>query len=868
MTETVTGSASNESKTATQHGHQIPGELAIDALNPTQSIFPKGFFQGEDKYADFDDQRAFAVVEAIFPSHPDVTLAKLSQLFNSNDNVLEHISESPFGTVEVVDEMTNATRVSPILEAPATAKIRDRMAVAGLTPLARADTGQIIFAYRLDEKNEQALGNAYSEAQGILEELDKASNDGYLAGSQIVIVPVSKDTYDFISSASIDPEFRDQQAIRACDEYFMTHAPLADFLEDTPKLVPMMEAYPNSPIRSVIADMHFDPFIEVARKTSGVAKPTDEKHPETSGTTVKNVQSIFDDRNFPNISLLLERGSRTGFLPLKVEEGNEGKPVIVLGFRTHEDNHHGGMRKVEWADVVERLDDYRKMFFSVLKDHFPKDMTSKDFKLVPIPNTHFDDLSRQINDHDARKHSLSIIDRTVGTLNYQQLIDYAVRNGAQEIWMHQEGAGPSVRFGVGASVVQAPFQYSTESFRATIRALTAIMSNKITNHNQPFEGQIRFSGMQPTDFAKWEDSFAKGEPPSIIPGSENLNMYPRSLEGISLRLQFTPTITGDQLVIRIHRMQKNPPALRDLSFRPEAMKAFARVLKINSGLILFTAPTGSGKSNSMAALIREKKDGRVVMTMENPVEFRIPGVSQVDINEAAGRTPLAVLKSFLRSAPGIIMMGEIRDAEEASIALQAGLTGHLLLSTLHTNDAPEAMIRLLNMKLDPFFLGSAVNAIVSQRLIPQFKKVPHSLEYIPDPRFVTRYDCAEELAELIGRPGAFDLPIPAYKSKTKDSYSGRVPVNEFIIPTPELRAMFNKREGWDMSELIHTLRNQKSAEVKFEPMVIAGLRWVFEGRSSLSALYDGDKVIPVSQFRLYADEIVDLVKQYQAASMH
>ena len=155
-----------------------------------------------------------------------------------------------------------------------------------------------------------------------------------------------------------------------------------------------------------------------------------------------------------------------------------------------------------------------------------------------------------------------------------------------------------------------------------------------------------------------------------------------------------------------------------LGFEPHSLERFKNAIAKPYGIVLVTGPTGSGKTNTLySAIAALNKPDTNIMTAEDPVEFNLPGINQVQIREDIGLNFAAALRSFLRQDPNIILVGEIRDYETAEIAVKAALTGHLVLSTLHTNDAPSTVSRLVNMGIEPFLVGTAVNLIQAQRLV-------------------------------------------------------------------------------------------------------------------------------------------------------
>jgi type IV pilus assembly protein PilB len=187
---------------------------------------------------------------------------------------------------------------------------------------------------------------------------------------------------------------------------------------------------------------------------------------------------------------------------------------------------------------------------------------------------------------------------------------------------------------------------------------------------------------------------------------------------LDFRVSCLPTLWGEKLVLRLLDRTKLMLDMTKLGFEEDSLKRFKNAIAKPYGIVLVTGPTGSGKTNTLySALSSLNKPDTNIMTAEDPVEFNLPGINQVQIKDQIGLNFAAALRSFLRQDPNIILVGEIRDYETAEIAVKAALTGHLVLSTLHTNDAPSTVSRLVNMGIEPFLVGTAVNLIQAQRLI-------------------------------------------------------------------------------------------------------------------------------------------------------
>jgi type IV pilus assembly protein PilB len=187
---------------------------------------------------------------------------------------------------------------------------------------------------------------------------------------------------------------------------------------------------------------------------------------------------------------------------------------------------------------------------------------------------------------------------------------------------------------------------------------------------------------------------------------------------IDLRVSSMPTLLGEKLVLRILDKANLRMNFADLGFRPEMLEAFRRMLTKPNGLVLVTGPTGSGKTTTLYSALDLLRDPELnLVTVEDPVEYQLDLVNQIQVNHQIGMTFAKALRSILRQDPDVIMVGEIRDEETARVSVQAALTGHLVLATLHTNDAPAAVARLTDMGIEPYLLSGALNGVVAQRLV-------------------------------------------------------------------------------------------------------------------------------------------------------
>jgi type IV pilus assembly protein PilB len=253
---------------------------------------------------------------------------------------------------------------------------------------------------------------------------------------------------------------------------------------------------------------------------------------------------------------------------------------------------------------------------------------------------------------------------------------------------------------------------------------------------------------------------------------------------IDFRVSCLPTLFGEKIVMRLLDKDKLMLDMTKLGFEQESLTKFEYAISKPWGMVLVTGPTGSGKTNTLySSISRINKSDTNIMTAEDPVEFNLPGINQVQVRENIGLNFAAALRSFLRQDPNIILVGEIRDFETAEIAVKAALTGHLVLSTLHTNDAPSTVNRLMNMGIEPFLVASSVNLICAQRLarrICQNCKEPHPL---PPPALVQAGFTPEDAENVVPLRGA------GCDKCNKTGYKGRVGLYEVLEVTDELREL-------------------------------------------------------------------------------
>jgi len=303
-------------------------------------------------------------------------------------------------------------------------------------------------------------------------------------------------------------------------------------------------------------------------------------------------------------------------------------------------------------------------------------------------------------------------------------------------------------------------------------------------------------------------------------GNFNVKMENR---GFEVRVSTFPTIYGENVVLRILDQTSPLFKLEELGFSEDTLDHFKQLIRKSSGIILVTGPTGSGKTTTLYALLNMiNSKGKNIITIEDPVEYRLAFIRQTQINPKAGINFATGLRSILRQDPDIIMIGEIRDLETSEIAMQAALTGHLVLSTLHTNDAPEAISRLVDIGVEPYLISSTVIGVLAQRLIRTICpdcKTPYQV----DPNVLK--DLGEEVAKLKN-------PLTLYRGKgckhcKQSGYWGRSGIYEFLFVNEEIKKLISERAS---TQVIRDVAKKTAGLV---PLRVDGLRKVLKGITTL-----------------------------------
>ena len=305
-----------------------------------------------------------------------------------------------------------------------------------------------------------------------------------------------------------------------------------------------------------------------------------------------------------------------------------------------------------------------------------------------------------------------------------------------------------------------------------------------------------------------------------LDGRSNIRVNDKDVD---LRISTLPTVYGEKVVIRLLNKSSSLLNTKGIGLTDKNLKKFNALLENSNGVILIVGPTGSGKSSSMYTMIGQLNTDEVnLVTLEDPVEYNFDGVNQVQINEKTGMTFASGLRSILRQDPDIIAVGEIRDGETADIAMRAAITGHLVLSTLHTNDAPSTIDRLLDMGVEPFLISSALKGVISQRLVRRI--CPNCRE---------SYSASEEEQSMLKLPYVPGRKF--YRGKGcpmcfNTGYRGRTAVFEILTLTSPIKQAIS--DNAPHSELMRRIQDSD-----FETLLVDCQRLVLDGTTTLSEAF-------------------------------
>ncbi len=398
----------------------------------------------------------------------------------------------------------------------------------------------------------------------------------------------------------------------------------------------------------------------------------------------------------------------------------------------------------------------------------------------------------------------SEIDEAISQCYYQQCEGSTVRTGDSP-----ESGGPSIETFTSSVQTHAEDLLSIADKTPAVKTVNKMLFDAVNSrasdiHVEPYENEVkirfRIDGVLHNVMSLPKTQLAPLL--SRLKIMANLNIAEHRLpqdgqsrvrigdESTDLRVSVIPTAGGERVVLRLLDKGRGQLGLEEIGFGPEMLHTLRQLIRISHGIILLTGPTGSGKTTTLYAALNElNNEERNILTVEDPVEYQLPGVGQMQIRPKINLTFANCLRHILRQDPDIIMIGEIRDLETAEIAIQASLTGHLVLSTLHTNDAPSAVTRLTDMGIEPYLIASSVVAVLAQRLVRVI--CPNC-----------RQPCAPQesagVMEDLIRLGTKGISL--FKGEGCDTchgtgYTGRTSIFEMMVVDDEIRDLIIQRRG-------------------------------------------------------------------------
>ena len=393
------------------------------------------------------------------------------------------------------------------------------------------------------------------------------------------------------------------------------------------------------------------------------------------------------------------------------------------------------------------------------------------------------DLGLEIGEDDAQSGDIDEADAPIIRMVSMLLVE-AHRSGASDIHLEPLDKKFRVRFRIDGVLqeMQAPPKRLQSAIVSRIKIMTGSMS--IAEKRLPQDGRIQVK--------------IKKKP-------------------VDLRVSTIPTNHGESVVMRVLDKSSLMLGLPELGFLSDDQETFERLLRLPDGILLVTGPTGSGKTSTLYACLNYlNKPDRKIITVEEPVEYQMTGINQVQVNTEIGMTFPAALRSILRQAPNIIMIGEIRDLETASIAINASLTGHLVFSTLHTNDAPSAVARLIDIGVQPFLVASSIRAMMAQRLVRRL------CANCPQPGELSETELRALRIEHGQLSEARVMRAVGCDQCRNTGYRGRMGIFEIFVIDDDVRHMINKRSST-------LLLRQRARELGMRTLREDGVRKVLAG---------------------------------------
>jgi len=438
----------------------------------------------------------------------------------------------------------------------------------------------------------------------------------------------------------------------------------------------------------------------------------------------------------------------------------DDKPYIIL-HRDHLADGFNLLSKLNLNYDFAFLDDdsYERLYHRVLEQKTDRELSKsfeEDENLVEEEELDLAEFLKTGSDILTSEESAPII-KFVNSLFYQ-----AIKKGASDIHIEPHEKRGVVRFRIDGVLVR--------HVELDIKIISLVVSRiKVISNLDISEKRVPQDGRTQVKIAK---------------------------KNLDIRVSVLPTYYGERVVMRILMESEHIPTLQNLGFSDELTKNFEKLLEHAHGMILVTGPTGSGKSTTLHTFLQTvATDDKNIITIEDPVEYKADNINQIQVNTKTGLTFASGLRSILRQDPDIVMVGEIRDKETAEIAIQAALTGHLMLSTLHTNNTAAALTRLIDMGVDEFLITSSLLGVLAQRLVRKLCPKCKQEALIP-----------QDIQEEFSVPSTVVYDAIGCKECNYTGYSGRVAVGELLVMNDDIKRML--KEGLSDFEIREAMRQR------------------------------------------------------------
>ncbi|MFA5926703.1 MAG: GspE/PulE family protein [Patescibacteria group bacterium] len=544
-------------------------------------------------------------------------------------------------------------------------------------------------------------------------------------------------------------------------------------------------------------------MVDISKKISGFNRELEERH--TSELAQRLGLPYIDLHNYPLTKEVLET------IPIELVSRYQIVPYLKIGRSVKLGTVHPSDPAVkEFVDQLSKTSGLQFSICVISGSSFAYGVNSYKEAKQEVEDKVQKEVKEKEEVYESELGDINSISEVVKKVSTTRLLDVvifgAVKLKASDVHMEPEEKDVLIRYRVDG-VLQDVSHVSASHYHQLLSRIKFLCQIRMDSTNQPQDG--RFSIKTPTG------------------------------GNIDLRVSIMPSTFGEAVVIRILGQETSILRLDKLGFRSEALVAVRQSISKPNGMILTSGPTGSGKSSTLYAVLMElKKPDVKIITLEDPVEYRIEGIEQSQIKSEEGYTFAQALRASLRQDPDILMVGEIRDGETAEIAVQAALTGHLLISTIHANSAPAVFVRLLEMGVKPFLLSGSMNLVMAQRLIrkicancrEQYTPRPEVWQEVRDTLMPIKDRIEPSLQQFLLSPQVSLVRGKGCDKCGKSGYLGRQVVIEVLVPDSTIEGLVAK--GASISEFERAAKTQGMVSMEQD-----GLIKVLKGETTIEEVW-------------------------------